>query len=172
MLFAQGTPKKQRFYCPRSHIYLISLPRSPFPLCPASSRPRQQRAEMTRRCRLCSRTLLSHSFSCATAKLVLLAHRLSNAWTAVVCRVWLVSVTCAGDEAALYHIQRNYICLDIHSSVEYTHTPLKVDSAVRELRLEGRLLFVRRCAITRKSRSCAFYVKCLTERATCLGIGC
>ena len=52
VLFAQDSPKKQRFYCSRAHIYLISLPPSPFPLCPASSRPRQQRAEMTRRGRL------------------------------------------------------------------------------------------------------------------------
>ena len=59
VLFAEDTSKKQRLYCSRSNIYLISLPPSPFPLCPASNRPRQQRAEMTVRCRLCARTLLS-----------------------------------------------------------------------------------------------------------------
>ena len=148
--FRPGHSKEAAFLLlPLSHIPHLVAP-LPFPLCPASSRLRQQqqRAEMTRRCRLCARTLLSHSFSCATSKLVLLAHRLSNAWTAVVCRVWLVSVTCAGDEAALYHIQRNYVCLDIHFTS-------KVEAALGKLCLERRLLVFRHCAITHQTPSCA-----------------
>ena len=78
--------------------------------------------------------------------LALSAHRSSNAWTAVVCGLWLVGVTCAGDEAALHHIQQNYT----YSTELYIHTSER-NVAIGKLRPERRLLIFGHCANTHRN---------------------
>ena len=45
-------------------------------------------------------------------------------------------------------------------SISVIHSPLKIELAVREPRLERRLLVFRHCAITHTTRSCA-WAKCV-----------